>query len=138
MSRLTMMERYSTISGTSCGFDTQTESINSPNAPPRGFARVANAVALMRPRSENHRSLYLVGALRQNGCASPMRIWPNMARPNMPPFALVPAYRIQFPTSTRMDVVMMAGLGPPLFRVSMTSLDCLIEVNLQSLTYSIQ
>ena len=89
------------MSGTSLGFVAQNESISSPSAAPRGLARVATAVALVRPLSENQRSLYRVGALRQNGCASPMRICPNMATPKLPPRALVPAYRIQFPARRR-------------------------------------
>jgi hypothetical protein len=40
----------------------------------------------------------------------------------MPPFALVPAYRSQLPTSSSEAVVIIAGLGPPLFRVQMTKL----------------
>lgn len=88
---LTMTEIYNTMFGISDGFVAHAESINCPSAAPKGFARLASAVALVRPRSENHRSLYRVGAQRQNGCARPMRICPNMARPKMPPLALVPA-----------------------------------------------
>jgi hypothetical protein len=50
-----------------------------------------------------------------------MRICPNMVTPKMPPWAFVPAYRIQLPTSRSVAVVMMAGLGPPLLRVRMTT-----------------
>lgn len=44
----------------------------------------------------------------------------------MPPFALVPAYLSQFPTSRSVAVVIMAGLGPPLFRIQMTMLGILL------------
>ena len=64
---LTMTEIHRTISGTSLGFVAQKESISWPRAAPNGLANVATAVALVRPWSENHRSLYRVGALRQNG-----------------------------------------------------------------------
>jgi hypothetical protein len=40
----------------------------------------------------------------------------------MPPFALVPAYLSQLPTSRSVAVVIMAGLGPPLFSIQMTML----------------
>lgn len=40
----------------------------------------------------------------------------------MPPFALVPAYLSQLPTSKSVAVVMIAGLGPPLFKIQMTML----------------
>lgn len=50
-------------------------------------------------------------------------IWPNMARPKIPPLALVPAYRSQLPTSSNPAVVTMAGLGPPLLRTQMTKLE---------------
>lgn len=118
-----MIEMYKTMSGTSCGLLAQNELINWPSAAPSGLANVATAVALVRPRSENQRSLYLVGALRQNGWARPIRIWPNMVTPKMPPFALAPAKRIQLPTRRRDEVTIMAGLGPPLLRVTMTILD---------------
>lgn len=120
---LTIMEIYRTMFGTSAGLVAHVESINWPNAAPNGLARLASAVALVRPRSENHWSLYRVGAHRQNGCANPMRICPNMARPKMPPFAFVPAYRSQFPTSRSAAVEMIAGLGPPLFNIQMTNLE---------------
>lgn len=86
-----MMDMYRTIFGMSDGFVAHIESTNWPIAAPSGLAKLASAVALVRPLSENQRSLYRVGAQRQKGCASPMRICPNMARPKMPPFALVPA-----------------------------------------------
>lgn len=108
--------------GISDGFVVHSESISCPSAAPNGFARLATAVALVRPLSENQRSLYRVGAHKQKGCARPIKIWPNMARPKMPPFALVPAYRSQLPTSSREAVVIMAGLGPPLFKTQMTNL----------------
>jgi hypothetical protein len=60
-------------------------------APPNGFAKLAKAVAPTRPRSVNHISEYLVGAASTKGCASPVKIWPNMTTPNMPPEARVPA-----------------------------------------------
>lgn len=88
---LTMTEIHKTMSGTSLGLVAQNELINWPRAAPSGFAKVATAVALVLPRSENQRSLYLVGALRQNGCARPIRIWPNMETPKIPPCALAPA-----------------------------------------------
>lgn len=71
---LTMMEMYRTMSGISEGFVAHSESISWPSAAPSGFARLATAVALVRPRSENQSSLYLVGAQRQKGCANPIRI----------------------------------------------------------------
>lgn len=40
----------------------------------------------------------------------------------MPPFALVPAYLSQLPTSRRVAVVIIAGLGPPLFKIQITML----------------
>lgn len=40
----------------------------------------------------------------------------------MPPFALVPAYLSQFPTSRSVAVVIIAGLGPPLFKIQITML----------------
>jgi len=86
-----MIEMYRTIFGISEGLVAHSESTNCPIAAPRGLAKLARAVALVRPLSENHRSLYRVGAQRQKGWARPMRIWPNIARPNMPPLALVPA-----------------------------------------------
>lgn len=88
---LTITEMYKTILGISDGFVAHSESTNCPIAAPNGFAKLASAVALVRPLSENHRSLYRVGAHKQNGCASPIMIWPNMASPKMPPLALVPA-----------------------------------------------
>lgn len=89
--QLTMMEMYRTILGISDGLVAHSEPTNWPIAAPNGLARLATAVALVRPLSENHRSLYRVGAHKQKGWARPIRIWANMARPNMPPFALVPA-----------------------------------------------
>lgn len=74
MRQLTMTEMYRTIFGMSEGFDAHSESINCPNAAPNGFAKLATAVALVLPLSENQRSLYRVGAHRQNGCASPIKI----------------------------------------------------------------
>lgn len=49
-----------------------------------------------------------------------------MASPNMPPFARVPAYRSQLPTSRRVAVITIAGLGPPLFKIQMTRLRLLL------------
>lgn len=117
-----MIEMYRTILGISDGFDAHSGLISWPSAAPSGFARLATAVALVRPLSENQSSLYRVGAQRQKGCANPIRIWPNIASPKMPPFALVPAYLSQFPTSSSAAVVMIAGFGPPLFRIQMTRL----------------
>lgn len=119
---LTITEIYRTILGISDGLLAHSEPTNCPMAAPSGLARLATAVALVRPSSENHRSLYRVGAHKQKGCAKPMRIWPNIVRPKMPPFALVPAYRSQFPTRRRDAVTMMAGFGPPLFKTQMTNL----------------
>ena len=113
----TMMDMYRTMSGTSLGLVAQEESTSCPKAAPNGLASVATAVTLMRPRSENHRSLYLVGALRQKGWAKPVRICPNMVSPKIPPCAFAPAYRIQLPTRSKAEVVIMDGLGPPLWRV---------------------
>lgn len=48
----------------------------------------------------------------------------------MPPLALVPAYRIQLPTRRRVEVVMMAGLGPPLLRVKITTLRVRLSVSI--------
>lgn len=117
-----MIEMYRTIFGIPEGFDAHSESISWPRAAPSGFARLATAVALVRPLSENQSSLYRVGAQRQKGCANPMRIWPNIASPKMPPFALVPAYLSQLPTSRSVAVMIIAGLGPPLFKIQITML----------------
>lgn len=89
--QLTMMEMYRTMFGMSDGLVAHIESTNCPIAAPSGLAKLASAVALVRPLSENQRSLYRVGAHRQKGCASPIRNCPNMASPKMPPSALVPA-----------------------------------------------
>lgn len=85
------MEIYKTILGISPGCVVHAESTSSPIAAPSGFARVANAVALVRPFSENHKSLYLVGAARAKGCARPSNNCPNITKPKMPLSALVPA-----------------------------------------------
>lgn len=55
--QLTMMEMYRTILGISEGFVAHSESTNWPIAAPKGLAKLARAVALVRPLSENHRSL---------------------------------------------------------------------------------
>ena len=117
-----MIVMYRTIFGISEGFDAHSESINWPRAAPSGFARLATAVALVRPLSENQSSLYRVGAQRQKGCANPMMIWPSIASPKMPPLALVPAYLSQLPTSRSAAVVIIAGLALLLFRIQMTML----------------
>lgn len=60
-------------------------------------------------------SEYRVGAARANGCASPVRIWPNITTPKLPPSGSTlcdPAKRTQLPTRTRAAEVMMEGLGP--------------------------
>lgn len=44
-----MIDMYRTISGTCLGVVAQNESSNCPKAAPNGLARVATAVALMRP-----------------------------------------------------------------------------------------
>lgn len=121
-----MIETYRTMFGISLSFVASKGPINCPSAPPNGFAKLATAVALVRPRSENQISLYLVGAVNTNGCANPIRIWPNMATPNMPPSALVPPYRIQFPTKSSTAEVIIEGLGPPLFNVHITNLFSII------------
>ncbi len=64
--------------------------ISCPKAPPKGLARDAMAVAVTRPSGVNQRSEYLVGAHRTNGCPSPMRICPNIVRPNEGVAVLVP------------------------------------------------
>lgn len=107
--RLTMIEIYKTMRGMSEGFVAHSASTNCPSAAPSGLAKLATAVALVRPRSENHRSLYRVGAHKQKGCARPIRIWPNMTSPKIPPLALAPAYRSQFPISKSVAVMMIAG-----------------------------
>ena len=66
----------------------------------------------MRPLSVNQRSLYRVGAARTKGCANPVRIWPNITTPKVPWPARVPAYRIQFPISSRPDDHSMDSFGP--------------------------
>lgn len=81
-------------------------------APPRGFAILASAVAPVRPLSVNHMSLYLVGAASTKGCARPVIIWPTITTSKIPPFAVVPAYLIQFPTKRRPEAARMDGLGP--------------------------
>lgn len=120
--KLTMIATYRTMLGISLSFVASNGPINCPSAPPSGFARLATAVALVRPRSENQISLYLVGAVKTNGCANPIKICPNIATPKMPPFAFVPPYRIQFPHRSRTAAVIIDGLGPPLFKVHMTKL----------------
>src|SRR6266487_95310 len=74
----TMMEMYNTIFGMSPGFPAQKGSINCAKAPPKGFARLITAVAATLPRFVNHKSEYLVGAASTNGCASPVKICPNI------------------------------------------------------------
>lgn len=81
-------------------------------AAPNGFAKLATAVAPIRPCSVNHISLYRVGAASTNGCASPVTICPTITTAKLPPFAIVPAYRIQFPTNSRPEAASKAGLGP--------------------------
>lgn len=56
-SRRTMMEMYRTMFGISDGFVVHSESTNCPMAAPSGLAKLARAVALVRPLSENQRSL---------------------------------------------------------------------------------
>jgi hypothetical protein len=51
-----------------------------------------------------------------------------MASPKIPPFALVPAYLSQLPTSKRAAVITMAGLGPPLFKTQMTRLEAWLAI----------
>lgn len=76
-----MMARYKIALGMSLGLYTHKGTISWPSAAPKGFARLARAVAATRPRSVNHRSEYRVGAARTKGWAKPMRIWPNMTTP---------------------------------------------------------
>lgn len=80
---LTMMARYKMALGISLALYTQNGMISCPRAAPKGFARLASAVAATRPRSVNHRSEYLVGAARTKGWAKPMRSWPNMTTPKL-------------------------------------------------------
>ena len=79
-------------------------------AAPKGFAKLARAVAPILHPSVNHISLYRVGAARTNGCANPVKICPTMTTGKM--LVLVPAYRIQLPISNNMDAAMIDGLGP--------------------------
>lgn len=94
------------------GIERIKEKTRALTAPPNGFAKLATAVALTRPLSVNQTSLYLVGAASTNGCASPVRIWPNMTTPKIPPWAREPAYRIQLPRNKRTEDQMMESLGP--------------------------
>ena len=64
---LTMIDIYKTMFGISEGLVAKAGSTRPAKTPPNGFAREATAVALTRPRSLNHTSLYLVGALRTKG-----------------------------------------------------------------------
>lgn len=80
-------------------------------APPNGLPSEETAVAEILPASVNHMSLYLVGADRTNGCASPMTNWPNTTRPKLPSSpAPAPAYLIQLPTSMRALAASSASL----------------------------
>lgn len=64
---------------------TSSGTTNCPSAAPSGFAKLVTAVAATRPLVVNHISEYLVGAASANGCATPVRICPNMTTPKMPP-----------------------------------------------------
>ena len=99
--------------GTSLGFEQRKGLINWPKAPPKGFAREAIAVADTRPRGLNQSSEYRVGAASTNGCARPMRIWPNIVTPYRGGDERVPAYRIQLPHRMRIEAVRKARRGPP-------------------------
>lgn len=101
-----MMLTISTVDRT----DPSNGLISCANAPPSGFARLANAVAPTRPPSVNHMSLYLVGAARTKGWARPQRTCPNTTRPKI--LARVPAKRIQLPSSRRQEEARMLALGP--------------------------
>lgn len=90
-----------------------------PRAPPKGLARLIIAVAATLPAPVNHKSLYRVGAAKTKGCESPVRIHPNITAPKF--LVLVPPYLIQFPASSRIEAIRMAGLGPPLCRVYITA-----------------
>ena len=92
-----------------------------PNAPPKGFARDAIAVAEIRPEGVNQRSEKWVGADRTKGWASPMRICPNIVRPNLGGEVRVPAYRIQFPKRMRREEIMIARRGPPVWRAQIVT-----------------
>jgi hypothetical protein len=94
----------------SIGVDRWKEDVEGRTAPPKGFARLANAVAPTLPPSVNHMSLYLVGAARTKGCAKPVKICPNITRPKI--LVRVPAYRIQFPSSKSAEAARMLSLGP--------------------------
>jgi hypothetical protein len=89
--RVLITEVYRTMLGTAEASAAQNGPTSWPMAAPSGFARDATAVADTRPLSENQRLLYLVGALRTNGCAKPMMICPNITTPKWPPVARVPA-----------------------------------------------
>ena len=102
---------------------------NWANAPPKGFASEAIAVAVMRPWGLYHSSEKRVGAARTNGWASPTRICPNITIPRLPPcpacipsllpslippvVLLVPAYRTQFPATINPLATRSDNLGPP-------------------------
>lgn len=81
LASLTMIEMINTIRGKSSGILARYGFANCPRAAPRGLARVAIAVALVRPWSVNQLSLNLLGVERQKGWAKPMTIWPNMTTP---------------------------------------------------------
>src|SRR5689334_20033798 len=98
---------------TSLGDWTQKGTISWPRAAPKGLARLARAVAATRPRVVNHISEYRDGAQRTKAWANPVRIWPNMTTPRIPPDEeCEPAKRIQLPTKMRAAEVMMESFGP--------------------------
>ncbi len=116
-----MMEMYNTMLGMSEAFETQNGSINWAKAPPNGFAKLITAVAATLPVFVNHRSEYLVGADKTKGCASPVKICPNMSPPKFPCGPdLVAAYLVQFPSRMRIDAVIMDIFGPPRCKVNTT------------------
>jgi hypothetical protein len=70
--------------GMSPGLPAQNGSINCARAPPKGFAKLMTAVAATLPVLVNHKSEYLVGAERTNGCANPVNSWPTITPPKLP------------------------------------------------------
>jgi hypothetical protein len=70
----TIIAIYSTMLGISLGPLSQNGSINCARAPPNGLAKLIIAVAATLPLFVNHKSEYLVGAERTNGCANPTKI----------------------------------------------------------------
>lgn len=53
-----------------------------------------------------------MGAARTKGCDNPVKIWPNMTTPYIPPDARVPAYLIQLPSRRRAEETIIDCFGP--------------------------